>query len=123
MTPSPLAAVALPTTVTRPLPTHAPRVPGRHRVAPWLVVVAASAVSGPGAAPTSVEQAWSAVEALVDTPRCRVDSDCRTIGVGSRACGGPERFVAWSALVTDAVALNDAVARHAALRQAVDEKA
>ena len=91
------------------------------RIAASLALATASAVAGSGGPPAApVDRAWSAVESLVGTPRCRSDADCRSIGVGARACGGPETYLAWSTQVTDRAALRKAVARHAALRRAAD---
>ena len=119
---APTAATA-PPELQRSLPA-APRplwVPRALRLGALLVCLAASA--GPSAHPQPVEKAWSAVEALVGTPRCRVDADCKAIGVGARACGGPERYLAWSTRSTDGARLAAAVARHARLREAADAKA
>ena len=120
---APARSCALATVLER---TRTGATPGRRPAGHWRIAagaVLAGVWAGPSAAPTGVEQAWAAVEALVGTPRCRSDSDCRTIGIGARACGGPQRYLAWSTQVSDAAALNSAVARHAALQQAANEKA
>lgn len=104
-------------------PRKWPRVARGCRTAVLVGIAATAAGVGPSGAPATVDQAWVAVEALVGTPRCRTDSDCRSIGVGARACGGPETYLAWSNQVTHQAALESAVARHAALRRAADAKA
>lgn len=48
------------------------------------------------------------VLALIGGATCDTDSQCRTIAIGSKPCGGPEAYVAWSTKVTDAAALNEA---------------
>jgi hypothetical protein len=88
-----------------------------------LAAASAGAGSGGGAPEAPVDRAWAAVEALVATPRCRTDADCDVIGVGSRACGGPETYLAWSTQATERAALRRAVARHAALRSKADAAA
>lgn len=94
------------------------------RFAALVGLVAASTGAGSGGAPDApVDRAWAAVEALVSTPRCRADADCDIIGVGSRACGGPETYLAWSTRATERAALRRAVARHAALRSKADAAA
>ena len=49
----------------------------------------------------SLDESWQAVERAIGDARCDVDSQCRTVGVGNKPCGGPERWLAWSAMVTD----------------------
>jgi hypothetical protein len=36
------------------------------------------------------------IRALAGTPACSDDSQCRTLALGARACGGPESYLAWS---------------------------
>lgn len=48
---------------------------------------------------------------------CNADAQCRSIAVGSQACGGPEAYYAWSTLRSDARRLPDLVARHREARQ------
>ncbi len=56
------------------------------------------------------------VRALIADASCRSDSECRSIAIGSSACGGPERYLAWSTLRTDAAALQRAAAAYPADR-------
>ncbi len=42
------------------------------------------------------------IDAEIGNAACSSDSDCRTLPIGSKACGGPARWVAWSAQVSDA---------------------
>jgi hypothetical protein len=53
---------------------------------------------------------------------CDQDDQCHTIGVGHKACGGPERYLAWSSKNDDGARLRALVAEHAAARQAEDTK-
>lgn len=55
---------------------------------------------------------------LVGDAACEDSSQCRTIAVGAKPCGGPESYLAWSTLRTDEQRLNEAVQRHTALQQA-----
>lgn len=41
------------------------------------------------------------MRALIGPARCRADSDCRTLAVGAKACGGPGAYWAWSTVDTD----------------------
>ena len=52
--------------------------------------------------------------------RCDIPDECHTIGVGAKACGGPERYVAWSSKDNDGKRLKELVAEHAALRRLQD---
>jgi len=77
-----------------------------------LLLTAACATGGPAAdsaAPTGT------VEGLIGDAACDSDSQCHTIAVGSKACGGPERYLAWSSLRTDGAALQSAAARGTAI--------
>jgi len=48
-----------------------------------------------------LDESWLAVEREIGDARCDVDSQCRTVPVGNKPCGGPERWLAWSAMVTN----------------------
>ena len=55
----------------------------------------------------------ASVQALIGDAACSADAQCATIGVGAKACGGPEAYVAWSTTRTDPQALRTAVQRQA----------
>jgi hypothetical protein len=59
------------------------------------------------AAPTA---SLDAVKALIGDAACDDDTQCRTVAIGAKACGGPEAWVAWSTKRTDAAALQSAAA-------------
>jgi hypothetical protein len=42
----------------------------------------------------------SRIRALAGTPACSEDSQCHTLALGARACGGPESYLAWSSART-----------------------
>ena len=48
---------------------------------------------------------------------CRENADCATVGVGARACGGPEQYLAYAVRETPGPALRLAVQDHARLRR------
>src|SRR5947207_15997329 len=54
---------------------------------------------------------------LVGDAACSSDGQCRTIGVGAKACGGPQAYLAWSTQRTDENALRAAVERDAAAQR------
>jgi hypothetical protein len=68
-----------------------------------LVTAAAAqaACAGAGAPAT--------VDALIGDAACSRDAECRTVGVGALACGGPQAYRAWSVKRTDEAALMRAV--------------
>lgn len=51
---------------------------------------------------------------LIGTAACSSDSQCRTLAVGSKACGGPAGYWAWSTQDTDAQRLTELAQRQAA---------
>lgn len=63
------------------------------------------------------------IEQLIGDAACNNDSECRVIGVGALACGGPEAYRAWSVGQTNARVLEEAVARDAAIRRQQIERA
>jgi hypothetical protein len=98
-------------------------------VAVMLVAVAACAAppaptpsppsrpSRPSPSSTPLAAAAQRIDALIGEAACRADADCATVGIGWLACGGPQRWQAWSRTATSATALDEAVAAHRALRQ------
>lgn len=45
---------------------------------------------------------YAQLEAAIGGARCQQDSDCRTVAVGARACGGPAAYLPWSQREGDA---------------------
>ena len=50
------------------------------------------------------------IESLIGKAQCHHDADCRTVAVGWNACGGPQRYLAWSIRATSEQALLAAIA-------------
>lgn len=65
----------------------------------------------------------ASVEALIGDAACDSDSQCHTIGVGAKACGGPQRYLAWSSRRTEGAALQSAAEREARAARAQAESA
>lgn len=59
---------------------------------------------------------------LVGTASCRSDDQCRVLPLGSKPCGGPESYLAWSTEGTDARALESLAARYAQARRARNQR-
>ena len=95
----------------------------------WLGLGALSlagvACAGDGTAPAPVPasspvtaQGLPAITAAIGLAACDTPAQCRSIGIGAKACGGPESYRAWSVKDADERALRAAVAAHAAARTA-----
>ncbi|MBB5205703.1 putative small lipoprotein YifL [Inhella inkyongensis] len=73
------------------------------------------AAAAPGA---EIERARAELMQAVGEPRCSADTQCRSLGVGARPCGGPQSYVAVSTLNTDAAVLERLALRHRELVRA-----
>lgn len=63
------------------------------------------------------------IRALVGPAACGGDADCHTLGLGARACGGPEAYLAWSSAQTPRAELEALAARYRDERHAADRAA
>ena len=68
-------------------------------------------------AATAAAESKARIDALIGDAACDSQSQCRTVAVGARPCGGPEGWLAWSTKGTDAQALQDAAHAHAQARE------
>ena len=67
-----------------------------------------------GAPPSApVADSASRLDVLIGDAMCESDAQCRTVGIGSKACGGPRAYRAWSSLRTDAGTLQPAAEQEA----------
>jgi hypothetical protein len=80
-------------------------------------------VSTPAAAANRTAELLARIEAERGDAACDTEAQCHSIGIGSKACGGPERYLAWSSKDNDGTRLRALVAEHAAARKADDAKA
>ena len=88
-----------------------------------VLVTACAAPTGAPAAPAAQPPAlWGRVQAEVGDAACTSNSQCRSIAIGHKACGGPESYLAWSTSVSNEATLKDAVAAHAEARRKEDEQ-
>lgn len=96
------------TPTRRPLFAAAPTRPG-PRVARLLgplgrqpglllgaLVLVATACAAPPPAATDAAAMLARIRAEVGTAACTQDTQCQSLPLGERACGGPEQFLAWS---------------------------
>jgi len=63
-----------------------------------------------------------AIQAEIGDARCDNNAQCRTLPVGSKACGGPRAWLAWSTRVGREARLRELAQAHARASQAEDEK-
>jgi hypothetical protein len=76
-----------------------------RKLALSLLVVLAGCAAPDRAQPSAAGQSdtLARIHALIGTPGCSADSQCRSLAVGERPCGGPESYLAYStARATDA---------------------
>ena len=59
------------------------------------------------------------ITTLIGDAECDNQSQCHALGIGAKACGGPNSYLAWSEKKTDPSALRTAVEAHA--RAQMDE--
>lgn len=96
-------------------------LPLRLAAAGTLLLIAAACQSAPPAN-TNAAALWQKIEAQNADTGCDRDSQCHTIAVGAKACGGPERYLAWSDRAQDGAKLKQLVAQHAAARVEEDKR-
>jgi hypothetical protein len=97
------------------------------RLAPasLLVLIAACAGARPPApepGPATAATLWQQIQSENASTGCDSDSQCHSLGVGSKACGGPERYLAWSSKQGDGAQLKALVEQHSAARRADDAR-
>jgi hypothetical protein len=84
---------------------------------------AGSGSAGPAAAPPDDARATlEHITAAIGAARCDSDEQCRTVAIGARPCGGPERWMAWSTGDGDGRTIEALAERYAAERQRWHEK-
>lgn len=79
---------------------------------------AADGLAAPSAPPTSTASLWQAVVDELGEGGCRVDSQCHSLAVGHKPCGGPASFLAWSDQASREAVLRQRVARYTQAQQA-----
>lgn len=88
--------------------------PAQPIIAAALLLALSSPALG-GTRPFKVEpdNPLLTLRALIANATCIRDNQCRSLAIGASACGGPERYLAWSTLHTDETALQTAAAAYA----------
>ncbi len=62
------------------------------------------------------KQLYQRLQKLTADKSCQQDQDCKVLGIGSKACGGPEQFIVYSETVTDGKMLAITSERYAKLK-------
>jgi hypothetical protein len=93
-----------------------------------LLLLACAACASAGSQPSAPVPAKPAaaappatlaqIQALVGTPSCSSDSQCHSLAVGAKPCGGPEAYLAWSSAHTNPEKIRALGERYAAERKA-----
>lgn len=93
----------------------------RTCAASLLMLFVAVCHGEPAAAPDTASLLKKIQAAASDTS-CEKDAQCQTIGVGSKACGGPERYLVWSSQYNEGGQLKELVQQYAEARRADDAR-
>lgn len=83
---------------------------------------AAPAAPAVSAVPADSTALMRQIQAELADNGCDSERQCHTIAIGSKACGGPEAYRAWSDRHHDGSRLKQLVAQHAAARRAEDKR-
>lgn len=86
--------------------------PLQHLIAACLAATALAGCAQPAAEPESQRLARE-LRALIGPAACTADSQCRSLPVGAKACGGPAGYWAWSTQDGDAQRIAALAARQA----------
>lgn len=91
-----------------------------------MLALASAACSGvtDNAAPAAAAPAplLQQIQAEIGDAACDSSDQCRTLAVGSKACGGPERYLPWSSKRSDGARLGQVAEQYAQARRIEDEK-
>jgi hypothetical protein len=63
------------------------------------------------------KQLYQRLQKLTADKACQQDQDCKVMGIGSKACGGPEQFLVYSESMTDGKMLAITSERYAKLKK------
>lgn len=98
---SPMAAMVL----------GAARGAGRARACVLIALLVPVVVDASGSLPagSTPQQRSEQITWMISSATCEDDAQCRVIGIGARACGGPQFYAAWSVAHTDPAALQQLV--------------
>jgi hypothetical protein len=89
----------------------------------WAALASCAQTPPAPPAPTETESARLGRELreLIGSAACSADTQCRSLAVGAKACGGPAGYLAWSTEGTDATRLAALAARQAQAQRRENE--
>ena len=87
----------------------------RHILLLFCCVSASCGMAAPGAAAPG---AAAQIQQLIGPAPCSAHAQCHSMAFGAKACGGPERYLAWSSAHTRQEQLDTLARRLRAERQA-----
>ena len=78
-----------------------------------------TAVAEPVAEPLrDVAAALQALRSEIGDAACSAATECRTVAVGNKPCGGPQAYLPWSTRRSDARRVGELATAHAAMQRA-----
>ncbi|RZS57918.1 hypothetical protein [Sphaerotilus mobilis] len=110
--------------MTNPLRRHALRHGGLNGALALTLACVLGACASPPVlgADHSAAALQQRIEQAIGSPSCQQDSDCRTLPIGQKSCGGPEAYLPWSVKTVTSPARQQALAdlarQHAQVREA-----
>jgi len=95
----------------------------RLAAASLLILTACAGARSPAPeAESPVVALWQQIKSANANLQCDNSSQCHSIGIGAKACGGPENYLAWSSKNSDGAQLKALVAQHSAARREDDQR-
>jgi len=85
-----------------------------------LAACAGAQAPPPTVTPMPAANLWQQIQSQSADTECDGDNQCHSLGVGAKACGGPERYLAWSSKHNDGAKLKALVEQHSEARRADD---
>ena len=85
---------------------------------PSLVLILVLNLPVAAAKKIEVGNTLQALRDAIGTPICETDADCHVVGVGAKACGGPEGYLPWSSRTSDATTIQSLAEQHKTVREA-----
>lgn len=77
--------------------------------------------AAPVAGPAATQGMWQKIQAQIGDAACDSASQCRTMPVGHKSCGGPESYVAYSTKSGNSATLLELGTQYAAARKAENQ--
>lgn len=95
----------------------------RLAAASLFVLTACAGARSPVPVPDQpVAALWQQIKSANANLSCDDNSQCHSLGIGAKACGGPENYLPWSSKNSDGTQLKALVAQHAAARREDDRR-